>query len=99
MGGTDAGITHVAAINSARPAGLMWLFAYNPDAATDGVVATTVAVRTQGITMPIFRGRVLSPYEREWLENRSPRVRGVTMVGQSSALPAVADMMIEKARR
>lgn len=99
LGGGDAGITQVAAIDSARPSGLVWLFAYNPDAATDGVVATSAAVRTQGITMPIFRGRVLSPYERQWLENRSPRVYFATMVGHPSALPAVADMMIEKARR
>jgi hypothetical protein len=99
LGGADAGITQVAAIDSARPSGLVWLFAYNPDAATDGVVATSAAVRTQGITMPIFRGRVLSAYERQWLENRSSRVYFATMVGQTSALPAVADMMIEKARR
>lgn len=99
LGGADAGVTHVAAIDTARPTGLVRLFAYNPDAATDGVVATTMAVRTQGITMPISRGRVLSPYEREWLENRSSRVQSVTMVGRSSALPTVADMMIDKARR
>lgn len=99
LGGADAGITQVASIDASRPAGPVWLFAYNPDVATDAVIATTAAVRAQGITMPIFRGRVLSAYEREWLENRASRVQGVTMVGQTTTLPAVADMMIEKARR
>lgn len=99
LGSADAGITQVASIDASRPTGPVWLFAYNPDVATDAVIATTAAVRAQGITMPIFRGRVLSPYERGWLENHSSRVQGVTMVGQTTTLPAVADMMLEKARR
>lgn len=96
LGDGDVGITQVAVMDAVSPSGMVWLFAYNTDVATDGVIATSLAVRTLGITMPILGGRVLPAYERQWLENRSWRLYNTTMVGH---LPPVADMMIEKARR
>jgi hypothetical protein len=99
VGTSDSGQTQIAAIGRSRATGSVRLFAYNPDSAADGVVATASAVRTQSVTMPIFRGRVFSPFEREWVENQAWRVQSVTMVGDGSTLPPVADAMIDKARR
>ncbi|MDO8848681.1 MAG: N-acetylmuramoyl-L-alanine amidase [Coriobacteriia bacterium] len=99
IGNADAGVTQVAAIGATRASGMVWLLAYNPASVSDGVVATTVAVRTYGVTMPLVNGRILSAYQREWIENQSPRVYYTTMVGDTSVLPPVADAMIDKARR
>lgn len=99
VGNADAGITQVAAIGATNPTGYVPLFVYNADAASDAVAATTAAVRTRSATMPLPRGRILPPYQREWLENQAWRVNYVVMIGDSQTLPPVADAMIEKARR
>lgn len=97
IGGGDPYSTTLATVGATRPAGAVWLLAYNPASGTDAVTAACVAVRTGSIALPVD-GRVLSPYIREWIENSAWRLSGTTMVGDYGTLPTLADRMIEKAR-
>lgn len=98
IGGGEPSITSIASFGVTRPAGTLGLFPYSTASPTDAVVASTVAIRAQGVALPID-GRVMSPYTREWLENVYPRVQSVTMVGDFGTLPTLADYMIDKTLR
>lgn len=88
-----------AAVVAARPAGRLWLHAFDPASPVDSLTAVSAAaVRAGGVPVPVS-GRYLSPLTREWLENNGPRVDGATVIGGHATLPPAVDHYLMKAIR
>jgi N-acetylmuramoyl-L-alanine amidase/putative cell wall-binding protein len=96
LSGLDRYLTNVAVLRAMWPAAAISPLVTRFEPSASGVVAASAAART-GQPLLITGGRMVSSYSREWIQNVHGRVRGWTLVGTDTEMPALADQILAKA--